>query len=122
MYVLPCLQYISVWYICIHVLYSYTTVTPMPRCHKGMPSAGPATTVPGCMSDSLWQLAVHLPEKTLSHRACPWGGHLVRFDSRPGHGKAENGAPKFWGRRHGKRINLGHVVGRTVGFYSNILK
>lgn len=35
-----------------------------------------------CMSDSLWQLAVHLPEKTLSHRACPWGGHLVRFDSR----------------------------------------
>lgn len=35
-----------------------------------------------CMSDSLWQLAVHLPETTLSHRACPWGGHLVRFDSR----------------------------------------
>eukprot|EP00435_Cladocopium_sp_Y103_P021817 s1500_g5.t1 len=35
-----------------------------------------------CMSESLWKVAVHLPETTLSHRACPWGGHLVRFDSR----------------------------------------
>eukprot|EP00438_Fugacium_kawagutii_P029575 Skav212239 [mRNA] locus=scaffold4106:82972:86749:+ [translate_table: standard] len=35
-----------------------------------------------CMSDSLWELIVKSPEASLSHRACPWGGHLVKFDCR----------------------------------------
>eukprot|EP00434_Breviolum_minutum_P030267 symbB.v1.2.026772.t1/scaffold2699.1/size140064/7 len=35
-----------------------------------------------CLSDSLWELAVKHHETSLSHRTCPWGGHLLKFDSR----------------------------------------
>ena len=38
--------------------------------------------LPGCLSDSLWELAVKHHETSLSHRTCPWGGHLLKFDSR----------------------------------------
>lgn len=35
-----------------------------------------------CMSDSTWEIAVKRPTSSLSHRTCPWGGHLIRFDNR----------------------------------------
>ena len=35
-----------------------------------------------CMSDSTWEVAVKRPASVLSHRTCPWGGHLIRFDNR----------------------------------------
>lgn len=35
-----------------------------------------------CLSDSKWEMAANRPEASLSHRTCPWGGHLIRFDSR----------------------------------------
>ena len=37
-----------------------------------------------CLSDSKWEMAANRPESSLSHRTCPWGGHLIRFDNRPG--------------------------------------
>lgn len=35
-----------------------------------------------CLSDSKWEMAANRPETSLSHRTCPWGGHLIRFDNR----------------------------------------
>ena len=35
-----------------------------------------------CMLDSTWEIAVKRPTSSLSHRTCPWGGHLIRFDNR----------------------------------------
>ena len=45
------------------------------------------------ISDSEWELAIERPQTSLSHRSCPWGGHLVKFQSRR--------HPLFWN---------GHVV------------
>lgn len=35
-----------------------------------------------CFADDGWALACERPPATFSHRSCPWGGHLIRFDFR----------------------------------------
>ena len=35
-----------------------------------------------CMSDVQWEVAAIRPDAMLSHRSCPWGGHLIRLDSK----------------------------------------
>ena len=37
---------------------------------------------PSCMSDEQWEVAAKTPEAVLSHRSCPWGGHLIKIDSK----------------------------------------
>ena len=37
---------------------------------------------PSCMSDAQWEVAAETPEAVLSHRSCPWGGHLIKIDSK----------------------------------------
>ena len=37
---------------------------------------------PSCMSDEQWEVAAKTPEAVLSHRSCPWGGHLIKLDSK----------------------------------------
>ena len=37
---------------------------------------------PSCMSDEQWEVAAETPEAVLSHRSCPWGGHLIKIDSK----------------------------------------
>ena len=37
---------------------------------------------PSCMSDAQWGVAAETPEAVLSHRSCPWGGHLIKIDSK----------------------------------------
>ena len=32
------------------------------------------------MSDSDWEVADARPDASLSHRSCPWGGHLIKID------------------------------------------
>lgn len=32
------------------------------------------------MSPEGWSLALARPQAELSHRTCPWGGHLIKFD------------------------------------------
>ena len=34
-----------------------------------------------CMSDADWEEAANGPEAILSHRSCPWGGHLIKIES-----------------------------------------
>jgi len=34
-----------------------------------------------CMSDADWEVAANRPEAILSHRSCPWGGHLIKIES-----------------------------------------
>ena len=36
---------------------------------------------PSFMSDEQWEVAAKTPEAVLSHRSCPWGGHLIKIDS-----------------------------------------
>lgn len=35
-----------------------------------------------CMSDEQWEVAATTREAILSHRSCPWGGHLIKVESR----------------------------------------
>lgn len=35
-----------------------------------------------CMSDEQWEVATKTPEAVLSHRSCPWGGHLIKIESK----------------------------------------
>lgn len=35
-----------------------------------------------CMSDAGWEVAVRTPDVLLSHRSCPWGGHLIKVESK----------------------------------------
>jgi len=35
-----------------------------------------------CMSDVQWEVAAIRPDAVLSHRSCPWGGHLIRLDAK----------------------------------------
>ena len=35
-----------------------------------------------CMSDVQWEVAAIRPEAVLSHRSCPWGGHLIRVEAK----------------------------------------
>eukprot|EP00435_Cladocopium_sp_Y103_P030173 s1457_g7.t1 len=35
-----------------------------------------------CMSDVQWEVAAIRPDAVLSHRSCPWGGHLIKMDSK----------------------------------------
>ena len=37
---------------------------------------------PCSMSDEQWEVAAKTPEAVLSHRSCPWGGHLIKIDSK----------------------------------------
>ena len=37
---------------------------------------------PSCMSDAEWEVAAKTPEAVLTHRSCPWGGHLIKIDSK----------------------------------------
>ena len=34
------------------------------------------------MSDEQWEVATKTPEAVLSHRSCPWGGHLIKIESK----------------------------------------
>ena len=34
-----------------------------------------------CMSDVQWEVAAIRPEAVLSHRSCPWGGHLIKMET-----------------------------------------
>ena len=36
--------------------------------------------MPELMSADNWSLALARPKAQLSHRTCPWGGHLIKFD------------------------------------------
>ena len=38
--------------------------------------------VPSSMLDEQWEVAAKTPEAVLSHRSCPWGGHLIKIDSK----------------------------------------
>lgn len=35
-----------------------------------------------CMSDVQWEVAAIRPEAVLSHRSCPWGGHLIKLEAK----------------------------------------
>eukprot|EP00434_Breviolum_minutum_P006348 symbB.v1.2.005601.t1/scaffold326.1/size228935/23 len=35
-----------------------------------------------CMSDEQWEVAATTREAILSHRSCPWGGHLIKLECR----------------------------------------
>ena len=35
-----------------------------------------------CISDAGWEVAARTPEVLLSHRSCPWGGHLIKVESK----------------------------------------
>ena len=37
---------------------------------------------PCCMSEQDWKVASQTPEAVLSHRSCPWGGHLIKLESK----------------------------------------
>ena len=37
-------------------------------------------TTEAMMSDSDWEVADARPDASLSHRSCPWGGHLIKID------------------------------------------
>ena len=34
------------------------------------------------MSDEQWEVAATTREAILSHRSCPWGGHLIKLECR----------------------------------------
>ena len=34
------------------------------------------------MSDAGWEVAARTPDVLLSHRSCPWGGHLIKVESK----------------------------------------
>ena len=36
--------------------------------------------MPELMSPEGWDTALARPKAQLSHRTCPWGGHLIKFD------------------------------------------
>eukprot|EP00438_Fugacium_kawagutii_P009162 Skav206203 [mRNA] locus=scaffold1844:395252:395841:- [translate_table: standard] len=37
---------------------------------------------PCCLSDATWKVAAESRDAVLSHRSCPWGGHLIKIDSK----------------------------------------
>eukprot|EP00490_Sorites_sp_Unknown_P016133 CAMPEP_0114646110 /NCGR_PEP_ID=MMETSP0191-20121206/4969_1 /TAXON_ID=126664 /ORGANISM="Sorites sp." /LENGTH=61 /DNA_ID=CAMNT_0001858903 /DNA_START=1 /DNA_END=182 /DNA_ORIENTATION=- len=37
---------------------------------------------PHCMSNAEWLVAAQTREAVLSHRPCPWGGHLIKLESK----------------------------------------
>jgi len=79
---------------CISELASYQEgASQLPRRSQlsvGMAAVGPVADnhgawlkfAPSCMSDEQWEVAAKTPEAVLSHRSCPWGGHLIKIDSK----------------------------------------
>ena len=64
----------------------------VPASVRGMADVAPAPVAdnhgawlkfaPSFMSDEQWEVAAKTPEAVLSHRSCPWGGHLIKIDSK----------------------------------------
>jgi hypothetical protein len=55
---------------------------PFQRCSMTEDHSDWLNFAASCMSDVQWEVAAIRPEAVLSHRSCPWGGHLIKLEAK----------------------------------------